>query len=73
MAKYKVEARGHKMDADFRSISKECALGVYSQLRGKASDFFCIRMWDLETGEIYRSCTIEEDGSGYSICEFIAK
>jgi hypothetical protein len=72
MTKYKVEARGYKMDADFRSTSLECAIDVYCKLKTKVQDYFYISLWDLETGEVYFSCTIERDGSGYNICEYIA-
>lgn len=72
MAKYKVEARGHKMDVDFRSVSFGCAVEVYWKLKTKMQDYFYISLWDLETGEVYCSCTIEEDVSGYNVCEYIA-
>lgn len=72
MVKYKVEARGHKMDADFRSASLECAVDVYCKLKTKMQDYFYISLWDLETGEVYCSCTIEHDDCGHNMCEYIA-
>ena len=68
MAKYKVEARGHKMDADFRSASLESAIDVYCYLKTKMQDYCYISLCDLETGEVCCSCTSEDDGNGCIVC-----
>lgn len=73
MTKYKVEARGYKMDADFRSASLECAVDVYCKLKTKLQDYSDVALLDLETGEVYCSCTIEEGNSGYYMCEYVTK
>jgi hypothetical protein len=72
MAKYKVEARGYKMDTDFCSANLEYVIDVYCKLKTKMQEYFYISVWDLETGEVYCSCTIENDGSGYNMCEYVA-
>lgn len=72
MAKYKVEAKGYKMDAAFRSSSLECAVDVYCKLKTKLQDYSDIALLDMETGEVYCSCTIDYNDNGYYMSEYVA-
>lgn len=70
MKKYSVIAKGERMDAEFRT-DDYCyeAVAVFNKF--KNSDLYTqVYIMDNETGELYRTYDVQEDGTGITLVQW---
>lgn len=70
MKKYSVVAKGERMDAEFRT-DDYCyeAVAVFNKFKD-SSLYTQVYIMDNETGELYRTYDVQEDGTGITLVQW---